>query len=93
MAPGIQHIQAAQLFKLPSSSTRGVPELRNKKWLNSNLTCGTSIGGRSLLATFYVLIIDDYSVLFNLEEVQIADSRTIDKNTAILIHGVEKKNQ
>ena len=47
MAPGIQHIQAAQLFKLPSSSIGGVPELRNKKWLNSNLTCGTSIWGGS----------------------------------------------
>ena len=29
--------------------TRGAPELRNKNWLNSNLTCGTSIWGRSLL--------------------------------------------
>jgi len=46
-----------------------------------------------VLATFYVLIIDDYSFLFNLKEVQFADSRSIDKNTAILIHGVEKKNQ
>jgi diguanylate cyclase (GGDEF)-like protein/PAS domain S-box-containing protein len=45
MAPRIQHVQAIQLFELLFSSTRGVPELRNKKRLNSNLTCGTSIGG------------------------------------------------
>jgi hypothetical protein len=30
---GIQHVQAAQLIKLPSSSTRGDPALRKKKWL------------------------------------------------------------
>jgi hypothetical protein len=42
---------------------------------------------------FYVLIIDDYSFLFDLKEVQIADRRPLDKNTAIFIHGVEKKNQ
>jgi hypothetical protein len=30
MANGIQHIQATQFFKLPSSNTRGVPEARNK---------------------------------------------------------------
>jgi hypothetical protein len=47
MALGIQHVQAAQLFELPSFSTRGVPDLRNEKWLNSNLTCGTNITGRS----------------------------------------------
>jgi len=47
MAHGIQHIQATQFIELPSSSARDIPELRNKKWLNSNLTCGTSIGGRS----------------------------------------------
>jgi len=34
-------------FELPSSSARGVPELRNKKCLNPNLTCGTRIWGRS----------------------------------------------
>jgi len=47
MAHGIQHVQATQFFELPSSSTRGAPELRNKKWLNPNLTYGTSIWGRS----------------------------------------------
>jgi len=47
MAHGIQHVQAAQFFELPSSSARGVPELRNKKCLNPNLTCGTRIWGRS----------------------------------------------
>src|SRR5208283_4461473 len=47
MAHGIQHVQTTQFFELPSSSARGAPELRNIKWLNSNLTCGTSIGGRS----------------------------------------------
>jgi hypothetical protein len=30
-------------------SSRGAPELRNKKWLNSNLTCGTNILGGSVL--------------------------------------------
>jgi hypothetical protein len=30
---GIQHVQAAQLIKLPSSSTRGDPALRKNKWL------------------------------------------------------------
>jgi hypothetical protein len=48
MAHGIQHVQAAQFFELPPSSARGIPELRNKKWLNSNLTYGTSIWGRSV---------------------------------------------
>ena len=43
MANGIQHVQAAQFFELPSSCTGGVPKLRNKKWLNSNLTYGTRI--------------------------------------------------
>jgi len=46
MAHGIQHVQAAQFFELPSSSARGVPELRNKKCLNPNLTCGTRIWGQ-----------------------------------------------
>jgi hypothetical protein len=30
---GIQHVQAAQLIKLTSSSTRGDPALRKNKWL------------------------------------------------------------
>jgi hypothetical protein len=47
MAHGVQHVPVTQFFELPPSSTRGAPELRNKKWLNSNLTCGTSIWGRS----------------------------------------------
>jgi len=47
MAHGIQYIQATQFIKLPSSHARGIPELRNKKCLNPNLTCGTSIWGRS----------------------------------------------
>jgi hypothetical protein len=34
MAHGIQHVQAAQFLELPSSSARGIPELRNKKCLN-----------------------------------------------------------
>jgi len=49
MAHGIQYVQATQFFELPSSSARGVPELRNKKCLNPNLTCGTRIWGRSQL--------------------------------------------
>jgi Tol biopolymer transport system component len=48
MAHGIQYVQATQFFELPSSSARGVPELRNKKCLNPNLTCGTRIWGRSV---------------------------------------------
>ena len=47
MAHGIQYVQATQFLELPSSSARGVPELRNKKCLNPNLTCGTRIWGRS----------------------------------------------
>jgi len=46
MAQGIQHVQATQFFELPSSSARGVSELRNKKWLNHNLTCGMNILGK-----------------------------------------------
>jgi hypothetical protein len=46
MAHGIQYFQATQFFELPSSSARGVPELRNKKCLNPNLTCGTRIWGQ-----------------------------------------------
>jgi hypothetical protein len=38
----------AQLFKLLSYSAIGVPELRNKKCLNFNLTYGTSIEDRSI---------------------------------------------
>ena len=48
MAHGIQYVQATQFFELPSSSARGVPELRNKKCLNPNLTYGTRIWGRSI---------------------------------------------
>jgi len=40
--------QATQLIELPSFSARGVPELKNLKWLNSNLTYGTNIMVRSL---------------------------------------------
>jgi hypothetical protein len=39
--------EATQFFELPSYGIRGGPKLRNKKWLNSNLTCGTNIGDRS----------------------------------------------
>ena len=64
MAHGIQHVQAAQFFELPSSSARGVPELRNKKWQNSNLICGTSIWGRSLsLASLMVREVKDDPVI------------------------------
>jgi hypothetical protein len=38
---GIQHVQAAQLIKLPPSSTRGDPALRKKKWLYFNSKCST----------------------------------------------------
>jgi len=37
-------------FKISFSSTRSAPELRNKKWLNPNLTYGTIIWGRSATA-------------------------------------------
>jgi hypothetical protein len=48
MAHGIQYVQATHFFELPSSGARGVPELRNKKYLNPNLTCDTRIWGRSV---------------------------------------------
>jgi hypothetical protein len=38
-----------KIICLPYSSARGIFALRNKKWQNSNLTCGTNFGGRSRL--------------------------------------------
>jgi hypothetical protein len=49
--------------------------------------------GVAVLATFYMLIIDDYSFFFNWKEIQIADSRAIDENTTLFIHGAQEKNQ
>ena len=37
----------AQLFKLQPPGARDISALRNKKWQNPNLTCGTSFWGRS----------------------------------------------
>jgi hypothetical protein len=37
----------ARLNSDGAKCARDVPELRIEKWLNSNLTCGTRIGGRS----------------------------------------------
>jgi hypothetical protein len=62
MAHGIQYVQATQFFELPSSSARGVPELRNKKCLNPNLTCGTRIWCRSLGVN---IIVEDLGVKKN----------------------------
>jgi len=61
MAHGIQYVQATQFFELPSSSARGVPELRNKKCLNPNLTCGTRIWGRSGASKGFLTTTSDFA--------------------------------
>jgi hypothetical protein len=45
---------AGGFIELPFFSTIGVPELRNKKWLNYNLTCGTIIIRKSKVARNFV---------------------------------------
>jgi transposase InsO family protein len=42
-----KHSQAAQFIEVSSSGTRGMAALKDIKWQNSNLTCGTCSGGRS----------------------------------------------
>jgi len=70
MAHGIQYVQATQFFEIPSSSARGVPELRNKKCLNPNLTCGTRIWGRSKIEMVYIFILGQTNIFLEVKNDQ-----------------------
>jgi len=57
MALGIQHLQAAQCLEVSSPGTRGMAVLKNINWQNSNLTCGTSFGGRSNIRRIIIALL------------------------------------
>ena len=62
-------IKAAQFIELPSSGTGDVPELKNIKWRNSDLTCGTSsweqVKNQMRQQAQHEIKIRDYNVSFN----------------------------
>jgi hypothetical protein len=62
-------IQTAQRMEGPSSGTGGAPELRNIKWRNSNVTCGTSsweqVKKQMLQQAQYEIKIGDYNLSLN----------------------------